>query len=256
MQILKIKKGNLKDKVLVPPSKSYANRALIIASLLKKSPKLKNLPKATDVTILLNSLNKIGLDYEEKGEYLNFLNSFPECESEQTIKMEVGEGGTTARFLATMFLLGKSTYTLILGERLKHRPWDTFIDLARSLGAIVSLQDEKLTINGPIEIPEKLEVDCTKTTQFASAFQLLTVIQKKSKITPVNMTSSKSYWAMTEKMITDLCHCEVYEIPKDWSSASYPMAFAALNHQITFPGLTLDSFQADSKFADLLTSFQ
>jgi 3-phosphoshikimate 1-carboxyvinyltransferase len=255
MQTLKIKKGKLRDEVLIPSSKSYANRALIMASLLKKPPKLKNLPSATDVSILLDCLKEMGLNYEVRGDELIFLNSFPDCETRQTIELSVGEGGTTARFLATMCLLGSSTYHLILGERLKERPWDSFILMARSLGATISLIDNRLSIKGSIQFPDELKIDCKKTTQFATAFQLLTV-SKKLQVIPVNMTSSKSYWAMTEKMVKDLVQTKVFDIPKDWSSASYPLAFGALNQQMRFPGLKLDPLQADAKFVDLLLSFE
>ncbi len=254
MQTFKIKKGHLKKEVWVPSSKSYANRALIMASLLKKPIVLRNLPKASDVTILLDCLQEMGLEYEMRGSDLIFLNSFPDCELKKDIEIYVGEGGTTARFLATMCLLGSSTYHLILGERLKERPWETFVNLGKSLGAKVELKDHRLTIKGPVEFPDKLEIDCKKTTQFATAFELLTV-SRKLEIVPVNMTSSQSYWAMTQKMIEEINKREVFDIPKDWSSASYPLAFGALNHQITFPGLTPDPLQADSKFVDLLLSF-
>lgn len=256
MQSLSLKKGKLVSKVIVPSSKSYANRALILCALLKDAPKLLNLPLATDVTILLECFEKIGLIVERNEGSVQIKNSFPACETPQSlIEIAVGEGGTTARFLAALLLLGSNSYRLILGERLKERPWQEFINLAHSLGGQVSLENDVLTIQGPITLPSVLEIDCTKTTQFASAFQL-TSLHSGTKVVPLNLSSSQSYWAMTEKLMQEMTQVECYPIPLDWSSASYPLAFGALNQHIEFPGLFPDALQADSKFYQILQQYQ
>ena len=241
------------DEVLVPPSKSYANRALILAALINKPFKLSHLPSATDVTILIDCLKKVGLNIVEDQSSVEILNSFPECETAE-VELSVGEGGTTARFLATMLLLGKNPYRLILGTRLKDRPWREFIQLVQKLGGKAELNENVLTVQGPVKLPAILEVDASKTTQFATAFQLLSV-RTKTQVKPTQMESSQSYWAMTQKLVEELPKLNFYTIPADWSSASYPLAFASLNHTIVFPGLSPDNFQADSKFYDLLKEF-
>lgn len=254
MQSLQLHKGKLIDRVSVPSSKSYANRALILAALQKNSPLLIHLPKASDVTILLDCLRTIGLQFSETEKGLKFKNSFPECEMQSPPEIHVGEGGTTARFLAGMLLLGHAKYSLLLGERLKERPWEEFIQFAKQYGAQVSLTGNKLSIQGPVKLPGNIDVDCSRTTQFATAFQLLS-LRTGTKVHPINLESSQSYWEMTESLVEKFPGLTHYEIPCDWSSASYPMAFAALNQQIEFPGLLPDKFQADSKFFDLLQSF-
>lgn len=252
MQSLSVKKGHLQSSVQVPSSKSYANRALILCALNKKKTLLSNLPAATDVTNLLRCLSDIGLHIETNDHSVRIINSFPECETNDT-EIEVGEGGTTARFLAGLLLLGKKTYVLKLGTRLKARPWKEFIDQAKSLGASVSLVNDKLTIQGPMTFPKVLEVDCSKTTQFATAFQL--IAPATTQVKPINLNSSLSYWKMNEKIMNDL-KADSYSVPADWSSASYPLAFAALNHAIHFPGLHFDEFQADAKFLQILKKYK
>lgn len=254
MKSLSVKKGRLLHQVDLPPSKSYANRALILAALTDNSPVLKNLPSATDVVILLECLKSIGLFVMEQDGGIHFKNSFPECETQDHF-LEVGEGGTTARFLAVMLLLGKHQYKLKLGDRLKDRPWNDFVTIATTLGAKAELNGDILTIQGPAAFPSEIKIDCTLTTQFATAFQLLTII-KKIKVIPINLHSSLSYWEMTERLVKNFAHFDDYAIPMDWSSATYPMAFAALNHEISFPGLHVDRCQADSKFYDILASLE
>lgn len=253
MKSLKVNKGLLYSEVNLPSSKSYANRVLILAAILPKSPAIHHLPKASDVTNLMSCLKVIGLKIENENNVLKFTNSFPACESGSK-ELDVGDGGTTARFLATMLLLGKQSYTLRLGKRLKDRPWKEFLDIAIALGAKAELNNDKLTVQGPIKLPAEVEIDCSKTTQFATAFQLI-AFDNKTKIVPVNLKSSVSYWQMTENLMKMMNGVANFTVPLDWSSASYPLAFGALNQRIAFPGLMEDENQADSKFLEILKMF-
>ena len=235
--------GRLKSTIKIPGSKSYANRALILSALKPSPVILRNLPAASDVVFLQKAFKQIGVGAKQ----------FPDCEtSDQTI--DIGDGGTTARFLACMLLKGKFTYRLLLGERLKDRPWDEFLDFANTHGAQAHLDGNVLTIKGPVRFPERIEVDCSRTTQFASGLRLATAFDDV-EVVPLNLVSSQSYWAMTEELIRSLQESSTYSIPLDWSSASYPLAFAALNQPIEFPDLRNDPFQADSKFLQLLKTF-
>ncbi len=250
MSTLQIKKGNLPLTVNVPTSKSYANRALILAAIKNKPTIIDNLPMASDVTHLVDALKEAGLEISTKDNSLTIGNSFPQCEVSGK-EIYVGEGGTTARFLAVLLLLGRQRYVLKLGKRLKARPWQEFIDIAVKLGASAELSDDRLTIQGPITIPAILYVDCSRTTQFATAFDLV-LSEYKTNVTPMNMESSESYWKMNAPLKDYFQNSSTYSVPADWSSAAFPMVFAALNHPIKFPGLNDDDLQADFKIMNVL----
>lgn len=253
MQTLRIKKKSLLKSIDIPTSKSYANRALILCSILQDSPFIHEIPQATDVSNLLACLKEIGVAFQYDENQIKFLNSFPACEKKEEVVLSVGEGGTTARFLAVMLLLGKQRYTLKLGKRLKDRPWSDFIATARSLGAFAELKEDLLIIQGPAAFSTELYIDCSLTTQFASAFQLI-LHEERTVVIPTHLSSSQSYWEMTKEIQRKLKGLSRYHVPRDWSSASYPMVFAALNHEIHFPGLYYDEFQADAKLFHLLKS--
>lgn len=248
MTSLRIKKGSLPDTVQVPSSKSYANRLLILGALKEGPFTIHGLPKAKDVTWMESALETIGLKLD-RSDGLTIVNSFPRCEG-KGCDIEVGEGGTTARFLASLLLLGRAPYTLVLGGRLKDRPWQEFIDFVRKNGGMAELIENKLTVQGPLLLPPEVKVDCSRTTQFASAIALS--FHRITKVIPVDMTSSQSYWKMTEELISAAQSETSFTVPLDWSSASYPMAFAALNQRTFFPGLFFDANQADAKFLLLL----
>jgi len=248
MSTLRIDKGRLPDIVRVPSSKSYANRALILGALKNSPVTISNIPEATDVTFLIEALKKTGLKISQSESEVRIENSFPDCESGDVV-IDAGEGGTTARFLAALLLLGKCRYTLSLGKRLRDRPWSEFIDAARNMGAQAELTEDRLIVQGPLRKPVTLEVDCSRTTQFATAFDLSL---KDTRIIPLQLKSSLSYWNMNAPLKEHFLRNDSYVVPADWSSASYPMTFAALNHQISFPGLSVDHFQADAKLAGVL----
>ncbi|HXH75980.1 MAG TPA: hypothetical protein VNJ08_13500 [Bacteriovoracaceae bacterium] len=254
MKTLRVNPAAIFSTVHVPGSKSYANRVLILAALNPGAFTIHDLPDSSDVTLLADALKSIGLQLTSQGRSLTILNSFPACESSGKT-VEVGEGGTTARFLASMLLLGKQPYNLVLGSRLKERPWQEFIEFVKAHGGHAELNDAKLSLQGPLSLPAKIEIDCSRTTQFASGI-CMAFANQGIEVAPVNMTSSQSYWDMTQELIKIPVSWNSFHIPLDWSSASYPLAFAALNHPVFFPGLYPDKYQSDSKFHDLLKSFE
>ena len=254
MKSSRISPGGIPSVIQLPSSKSYANRALILAALKKCPVSLKNMSEASDVRFLLEALKKIGLEIRESGPEIEVRNSFPECENLKGHEVIIGEGGTTGRFLASLLLLGSAPYTLILGEGLAKRPWEEFIKMASELGAKVQLKGKKLFVQGPIRIPEELIIDCSRTTQFASGMMLALAFHDV-KIVTQNLKSSESYWDMTKQMIHHFHLSSDYKIPLDWSSASYPMALGALKQEVYFPELLPDPYQADSKFFDFLNTY-
>ena len=95
--------GHFQKSVIIPTSKSYANRILILAALCPSVITIEGLPESTDVSNLISCLQQVGLEFskDSKG-HLKVLNSFPECEkntSLDTIVLETGDGGTTNRFI-------------------------------------------------------------------------------------------------------------------------------------------------------------
>src|SRR5665647_3118544 len=98
MTSLRVYKGLLQSVIQVPPSKSYANRLLILAALKSTPFIIHNLPMAEDVQFLVQCLNKLGLAITKNSNSVTVTGSFPACESED-LSLDVGEGGTTARFL-------------------------------------------------------------------------------------------------------------------------------------------------------------
>jgi 3-phosphoshikimate 1-carboxyvinyltransferase len=251
MNSFTVSPGGLPSLIELPASKSYANRALILAARKTESITLHRIPEATDVTILIECLKQVGLEIVGTHQQMTISGSFPNCEGEGECSLQVGEGGTTARFLASLLVLGSRPYRLHLGSRLKDRPWHDFLTLLKEMGGKARLDGHDLYIQGPIKVTNIIEVDCSKTSQFATGLALALGFNHVD-VVPKNLKSSPSYWLMTKELIKYFKNHNQYTIPLDWSSASYPLAFAALSQEILFPGLTPDPFQADGKLFEIL----
>ena len=103
--------------------------------------------------------------------------------------------------MACLLLQGQKKYKLKLGKRLAQRPWGEFIEVSTQLGVSAELMGNELQIKGPIKsYPSILQVDCSRTTQFATGLQLSMGL-KEIQIHPVHLKSSISYWELTQNLI-------------------------------------------------------
>lgn len=230
--------------IIIHGSKSYANRALILAALCPKPCFIKNIPNVTDVTVMIDCLEAIGLKVIRKNNEVIIENSFPECEGERDITLMTKDGGTTNRFLIALCSLGENEYTFIPEKRILQRPLKPLLEALSSLGAKYEVQEDNLKIKGPITI-SKVNIDTSETTQFATALKLIGCDVDFS-----SMPSSKKYFDMTESLI-DNFSCD-FTVPVDWSSCSYPLVFGALTKGVHIQNvLAPDAFQADSSILDI-----
>lgn len=127
-------------EITVPGSKSISNRALLLASLAKGSCKLTGLLHAHDTHVMLDSLSKLGTQFEWEDEgsvlvvhgcdgkfkvgqgYLIFILQVP------ATSLYLGNAGTATRFLTSMCNLVKGDVTLTGCARLCERPISDLVE--------------------------------------------------------------------------------------------------------------------------------
>lgn len=236
---MNIKPGMINFKINIPTSKSIANRLLILAAQSEDSIQIKNLPDSDDVMNMLNCFKQIGLEVTEG----KVSNSFPECEQGEKC-LEVGEGGTTLHFLMGLLSLGKEKYTLKMSEGLSVRPHDELIKALTLLNVKIKQDKNFIYLQGPIKAGT-IEVNCSKSSQYASALELIKE-KAKLKVIPTNLESSKSFFYLTQKVIQNFKREN--KNPLDMASLSYPFVFALLNHKIEIKDLeAIDYSQPDGK---------
>ena len=154
----KIKPGTPEGflKIKIPTSKSFANRALMIAAVAKEDITIENIAPSTDVKTMISILKTIGLSIEEKNYTLKIRDSFPQCEKTIRDKSTIvfaGDGGTTSRFITALLSLGEKEYKVVLEGHMKKRPMEGILAILESLGVKAQKQeDASILINGPSHV--------------------------------------------------------------------------------------------------------
>jgi 3-phosphoshikimate 1-carboxyvinyltransferase len=219
----------IQASVSIPGSKSLTNRSLILAALAKGETSLKGALWSEDTQYMTEALEKLGFKIKVTNDPANTCNRTITLEGQggiipaQTADIYVGTAGTAARFLSAFCSLGKGSYHLHGTERMHRRPMKAIFDALRELGADIADSSGFLpaTIRGPIKPGNKIKIEDSGTSQFASALLLI------SKIAHLEVECENSpYVEMTRYLLNE------WETPKnvrdvefDASSASY---FAAL----------------------------
>lgn len=233
----------IQKSIFIPSSKSYSNRALIRASIKKNNCIIKNLSSARDTLYLTQCLSHIGLEIREGKGQIEVVNSFPECEipSPIPVRLHTGDGGTTNRFLISLLALGRNEYHLYPQGEIMRRPMD---ELQKHCDCLVKHQDY-FKIQGP-QAKKAIQVDCSTTTQVASAFSLLDY-----DVQVLNLKGPSAYLDMAQEVIQNFD--SEYNVKADWSSAAFPLALAALNGRVHINNLKeRDTYQADSSLLNVL----
>ena len=103
-------------------------------------------------------------------------------------------------------------------------------------------------ITGPlISKVREIPVDCSETTQFASAL-MLALADTPIKIRPIRHHSSRPYLDMTEELIRSFPdHLSPYTVPPDFSCLGYPLALGMTCGRALITNChAIDPHQADS----------
>lgn len=234
-------------------SKSYAHRAIFCAVLSKKSTTLIIDTLSEDIIAAINVVRDMGSDVELSK---NILKINPPKEFNNNLVLNVGESGTTLRFLIpTLAVLGISAKIIRSGS-LINRTNEVYFNLFPKYNIDIYEKDESIYIRGKL-FANTYEVKGDVSSQFISGLLIaLASLNKKSKIIIKNNLESKPYVDMTIDVLRefganvleeDNSYTVVgeytnnyYEVEKDWSNALF-----FLCAEVSVLGLNKKSKQAD-----------
>ncbi|KAI1737221.1 EPSP synthase-domain-containing protein [Xylaria scruposa] len=275
---------DLNVQVTPPGSKSISNRALVLAALGQGTCRVKNLLHSDDTQYMLSAiaqLNGATYSWEDAGEVLVVTGKGGKLQSSEQ-PLYLGNAGTASRFLTTVVALctpSKSDSTVLTGNaRMKVRPIGPLVDALRSNG----LEVEYLGQNGslPVKVGAAggldggvIELAATISSQYVSSLLMCAPYAKQ----PVTLRLvggkpiSQLYIDMTIAMMKQFGvtvtkspdEPHTYYIPQgayqnpaeyvvesDASSATYPLAIAAITGTTcTVPNIGTSSLQGDARFA-------
>ncbi|TGZ84773.1 Shikimate dehydrogenase [Ascodesmis nigricans] len=274
-----------KVEVTPPGSKSISNRALVLAALGSGTCRIKNLLHSDDTEHMLTALHQLGgitYSWEDGGEVLVVNGNggkLTACESE----LYLGNAGTAARFLTTVATLvspSKDHDSIVLtgNARMKQRPIGALVDALKANGNSIEYVEGQNCL--PLRVSStgglaggRIELAATVSSQYVSSI-LLAAPYAHKPITLVLVGGkpiSQLYIDMTIAMMASFgiqvtrseteghtyhipagsykCPSE-YVIESDASSATYPLAVAAITGTTcVIPNIGSKSLQGDARFA-------
>ena len=264
--------------ITVPGSKSFTNRALLVAALANGNSTLTGALFSDDTHYMCNALRKLGIQISENREQSTFNvigngGNIPVHGAE----LYVGNSGTTTRSLISYVSLGHGEFVLDGDEPMRHsRPMSDLLDALTQLGVCARSQNE----NGhlPIIIQAdglkggKTSLDASKSSQFLTSLLLIApcadmgmeievIGDLKTPYIDITMAVMETFGVKVSHK--DYRHFHIaggqqyqpraYNIEPDASSASYFFAAAALTGgSVTVQHITTDSTQGDVQFVHVL----
>lgn len=254
-------------EVDLPASKSISNRILIIHYLMHKSFAIENLSTCNDTRDLVHALSQIKHQKTSDASDIHII--------------DVGEAGTSYRFLTALLATIPGQFELRGTEKLMQRPITNLVNALISLGAKISSKNENF--NGPLRIEGTtllggaIILDAGISSQFITALMLIAPYFKEGLT--INLSGkivSIAYIKMTMRLMEQFgaavefnenvirvnhgpyqSTLPSYKVESDWTAASYWYAFAALSKEstIVLKGLEQHSLQGDCILADLFSLY-
>lgn len=128
--------------VELPGSKSYTNRALLVAALARGRSHITDALSSDDTHYMRRALEALGVHIEADAALENFEvdgidGRFPASEA----TLNIGNAGTAARFLTAAVALGHGTFVVDGSEAMRKRPIQPLIDGLAQLGVDIEARE-------------------------------------------------------------------------------------------------------------------
>ncbi len=266
--------------VTLPGSKSYTNRALILAALADGVSTLRQALFSDDTVYMCAALRTLGIPVATDEAANTFTvegqgGAIPAARAD----LSVGNSGTCARFLTALAALGAGRYRVDGTARMRERPMEPLLASLRQLGGNARARFE----NGcpPIEIAANglpggaAQMAGDQSSQYFSALLMAAPYMRAGlDLTVAGRLIHGQYIAMTMKSMADFgvtatsegdrrfrvapgqrYRARVYDVEPDASAASYFFGAAALTGgTVRVENLGAGSAQGDLAFVDVLAA--
>lgn len=266
----------VRKTIEIPGSKSYTNRALLMAALTNNPVIIKNPLKSDDTVAMVNCLKKLGIKIEENSDSLLVVGSFADIKN-SNYTLNTNLAATAIRFLLPLLCVIPGTKILQGEIGLNKRPIGELVKGLVQLGAKIEylehegfpplkITSSKLNSNtvhmkgdvssqffsalfmiAPVIGGLTLEVD---GTQISKPYIDMTIDTMKNFGIEVKNYKYQKYTIKADQNYT----CKEYTVEGDFSSAGYFIAIAALTKStLILKNLNQYSFQADKKLISVIT---
>lgn len=261
-----------------PGSKSLTNRSLVIAALAEGRSEIVGALLSDDTEHMARGLTGLGIEVSRPADSMTF--EVTGCDGRipaGEARLEVGNSGTSMRFLAAVAALGRGRYRLDGSPRMRERPIGDLLEALGKLGARVVYEGRPgyppMMIEARGLSRGMVQVSGGVSSQFLSALLMAAPYARG----PVDVRVegelvSRPYVAMTVGIMRTFggrvdqpgplqfvvdhqsrYRGRRYVVEPDASSASYFLAAAAITGgRVRVEGIGADSVQGDAQFAEVL----
>lgn len=262
--------------VRVPGSKSVANRALVCAALADGTSTLREVPDGDDSEAMLDCLRVLGLEAERDDDVVTVaggVGRFPR----RPVTLPARLAGTTSRFVTALAALGHAPYTVDGLAPLRRRPMAPLHDALAALGVGITPAGAPghlpVVVEGPPDVTAgEVSLRGDISSQYLTALMLIApYFADGLRFVLTTPLVSRPYVRITARVMEafGVPGVEIgdriisvppgryqprdYVVEPDASSASYPLAAAAIcGGTVRVPGLTDRSLQGDAGFCHVL----
>ncbi len=273
MDTVKIKPHSLTGTVKVPPSKSFAHRAVISAFLSGEECKISNLTPSEDILATLSCISSLGADVSfDQGKSVAII-SKPNGINSKKLCLDCRESGSTLRFFIPIALCFGDNIEFTGAGRLMKRPLSPYFDIFDKMGITYKQKSDKLQIKGRLK-PGDFRIDGSVSSQFVTGLLFaLPCLDGDSRIIIEGGLSSKAYIDITLDVLKkygikiqnkDYKVFSIkgkqkykqlnYSVEGDFSQAAFFLVAGAIGCDVTCTGLRENSLQGDKKILEIIES--
>lgn len=267
---------NLDATVPIPGSKSFTQRALVMASLAEGKSLLRNALLSEDSSHLMEALRALGAIFQIQEKDIQVVGTGGRLRNPGK-SLYLGNNGTAMRFLTSLVVLGEGEYILTGSKRLCQRPVEPLLEALRSLGVEARSKGENgfppVVIRGGGFPGGHVVFKDIVSSQFVSSLMICSPYAKKETVIELEGSlRSYPYLEMT-KEVMEAFGARVFQDPTgrftipgeghyvnreyriegDASSASYFLLAAAIcGGRVRVENLNPQSRQGDVEFVAIL----
>lgn len=283
--------GRLRGAALVPPAKSEAHRALLLAAFGGRPCRLEGFapPLCDDTHAMINGITALGASVRAEGTSLIITPMPPKAAARPMVDCQVHACAAALRMLIPAFLVRGQAVRFRMEPGLFRRPLDAFEPLIRQLGATLKRVPPDSRGEALVELSDRMPaghytVDGSRSSQFASG--LLIALSHAadaqgrpapSRLEVAGPIVSRPYLDMTLTLMHRFglsveeetegvftlspaagSAPESVSIAGDWSQAAVLLCMNAMGSDISVQNLYMgaDGLQGDARVVDALRAMR
>ncbi len=271
MDTVKIKPHSLSGTVKVPPSKSFAHRAVISAFLAGEECKISNIAPSEDILATLSCIKALGADVAFDEDKAVAIISKKRPNPSKKLCLDCRESGSTLRFFIPIALCFGEDVEFTGAGRLMKRPLKPYFDIFDKMGITYKQKAAKLQIKGKLT-SGCFHIDGSVSSQFVTGLLFaLPCLEGDSCIIIDGELSSKAYIDITLDVLkkygikienknystfiikgNQKYKKRNYTVEGDFSQAAFFLVAGAIGCDVTCAGLCENSLQGDKKILEII----